>query len=64
MMDKVKHFLESEIEITKQRLNSDDKNPFYDGVCVGHKESVALLQRHIWFCQYLLKLIEKESDKK
>ena len=60
-MDNVKHFLKVEIELTTQRLNADDGNPFYDGVNVGYLNSVDLLQKHIWFCRHLLKLIEKEN---
>ena len=61
ILDNVKHFLEVEIEITTQRLNSKDQNPFYNGVVVGYLKSVTLLSKHILFCQQLLKLIEKEK---
>lgn len=59
-MSKLKHFLESEIDITKQRLNSGDLNQFFNGVYVGHKSSVSLMKKHILFCEHMLSLIEKE----
>lgn len=61
-MDKLKHFLESEIYITQKRLSSGEPNPFFDGVLVGNVNSVLLLKNHVLFCEHMLKLIEKERE--
>jgi hypothetical protein len=35
----------------------DKENPVYDGVYVGSKEAQMLQERHIKFCERLLKMI-------
>lgn len=58
-MSEIEHFLKIEIELSTKRLNSGDDSPFFNGVVVGHLKAVSLTQKHILFCQHLLKLIEK-----
>ena len=52
----LKHWLECEIQITAQRLD-DKTNPMYDGVYVGSKEAKELQEKHIKFCEHILKMI-------
>ena len=53
MHEELRHFLEVEIERTLESLK-DEKNPFYDGVCVGAKKANKLRENHIRFCMQLL----------
>jgi hypothetical protein len=60
-MSKIQDFLEVEIMVTKNRLNSD-VNDYFNGEHVGHKIGTRLWEKHIVFCEHLLELIAKESD--
>lgn len=57
-MNKVEGFLKAEIEISQERKNG---NGMYDGVHVGIAQANQLLDRHIWFCNHVLKLMEEEK---
>lgn len=52
----LKHWLEFEIQRTAEWME-DKENPVYDGVYVGSKEAKLLQERHIKFCERLLKMI-------
>lgn len=57
-INEVRHFLEAETLLTRKRLNSEP-NEFYDGELVGYRASRRLLEKHISFCENLLKMISK-----
>lgn len=59
-MEEVKHFLEFEIERTRE-WQKDPLNPFYDGVCVGLKKARILRRAHIRFCERLLEMLNKDA---
>lgn len=58
----IEHFLNVEIEETRRRWL--DGPLFFNGVAVGRKKATKLAEKHIIFCEHLLKLIakDKESD--
>ncbi|WP_367567216.1 hypothetical protein [Lacrimispora sp.] len=58
-MNEVEGFLKAEIEKSRERKN---KNGMYDGVNVGIAQANQLLDRHIWFCNHILRLMEKENE--
>lgn len=61
-MDKeeVKHWLESEIELAKERMNLE-YNPVFNGVEVGHEKQIELNKAHIRFCEYAIMALCKEG---
>lgn len=54
--EELRHFLEFEIQRTVEWME-DKENPAYDGVDVGRNEAQLLRERHIKFCERLLKMI-------
>ena len=52
----LRHWLEFEIQRTAEWMENKE-NPVYDGVYVGSKEAQLLQERHIKFCERLLKMI-------
>lgn len=52
----LRHWLEFEVQRTAEWME-DKENPVYDGVYVGSKEAKLLQERHIKFCERLLKMI-------
>ena len=57
-----RHFLEKEIEITKDRLK--DSSNYYNGEYVGNKIATRLKEKHILFCNNVLSLFCGEKDSK
>lgn len=55
--DKVKEFLEKEIEISERREHTYSN--CFDGVLVGHEKVMELLESHIRFCKNVLKVMEE-----
>lgn len=51
--DNVKEWLQAEIEISKRRKS--EYGDCFDGVAVGNKIRIMLLERHISFCGNILK---------
>ncbi len=54
--EEVKHFLETEIKISKERTKL--LNPIYDGQYVGVLKANKLLDNHIRFCKRILELLK------
>lgn len=54
--DNVKEWLQTEIKISEQRKN--EYGTCFDGVEVGNKIRIMLLERHIKFCENILKQME------
>jgi hypothetical protein len=54
--DDIKKWLQTEIKISKQRKN--EYGTCFDGVAVGNENRIMLLERHIKFCENILKQME------
>lgn len=48
--EEVKHWFEFEIELAERNM-SEEYNPMFNGVEVGHKKQIELNKAHICFCK-------------
>lgn len=56
--EEIKHWLEMEIELAKERMNLKE-NTMFNGVEVGREKQIELNKGHIRFCKEVLKMLAK-----
>lgn len=58
--EEIRHWFESEIELSKERMNLEH-NIMFNGVEVGHEKQIELNRTHIRYCEYAIMTLCKEG---